>query len=315
MADDIEKIKGLFTSWIGSKPIVAIICLFAGFAYGMFFSSKIYEQTIEIKNSEYNQLSDEVAQLKVESIDKDNLLKQVENKWNNEKKYLLKQINQITESKFTDNSKELEFEKPDIDNKDYVLQEVYYKDENSPPIGYVEFFKNGKVKSKTYNHDIVINTVSSKDNSGNYVVLAKAFLILTEPSKVEKNKKWLNKEYSLQIKDGSIQINSSNDIKYRKFSFDPSVTLNFNMLLNDKIQYSPAIGVSFMKYSNSKGVLLSLPEIQFGMNNIDNYFITLAPVTINIGNFIKIMHNTYIKPLVGINNNDFIYGFGVGLDF
>ena len=163
------------------------------------------------------------------------------------------------------------------------------------------FFQNDTSNYFTF------KSVVTTDKHGSYKVLAKADV-------VDENKKVLD---SLFIRSGKIIVNKERKYIYYRTGvyFDPSLSINCDLIFSDVIHFYPAIGFSLFEYRTKEGPLLNLAEFQFGMISLDDYTIMMSPVSINIGRFLPIIKNTYIKPLIGIRKTNFAYGIGLGINF
>ena len=295
-----------------SKWWLYLVVLAVGFIGGSLLIGFLKDNSREILESEYQQVTENVAQLEIDIQKEKELQETIKESWADERELLLTKVERLSEAKFSVHGEEINV-KVDY-TKDNKI-EIPYEDEESPPIAYALFYKDGNVKAKTYDHSFTVKQIVSKDGEGNYVVLAKASIQLDDSMVEEKS--WLDKEYDLDIVGGKIVIDPDQQYGYTKLNleFEPAITLNINTLFDDKIYFAPGIGFSFFAYTNKRGRLLAFPEIQFATTSLTDYNFLFCPVAINIGNFIPIIRNTYIKPMVGLHKKNLAYGVGIGLNF
>lgn len=301
---------------VQSKGFYFIMGVLVGMSAFYFLNKNFSKNIIE---SKYKQITPNVAQLQVKS--EEDIDKQIQQNWKQEKKYLENQVEYLSTVIFQNKSKSRITDNFDKGNKNNFFHEIYYADQDSPPIGYIILNKKGQVISKTYNHDIQVNYVLSKNKKGKYVVLSKANLVIKEDNSTDimttQRRKWINNSYPLKIKHGEIIINNQEKAFFKNFIIDfaPNLSINYLMLLDKKVNFHPSLGLNFFSISNNRGKLLTFPEILIGASSLDNYSIMFSPVNLNIGNFIPLIKNTYIKPIIGMHNKNFGYGIGIGINF
>jgi hypothetical protein len=103
------------------------------------------------------------------------------------------------------------------------------------------------------------------------------------------------------------------EIKDKKFSFN--MRLGFTGgVSNDSV--FPALDLSFFSYGRTKRDLdWRFLSIGLGYDN-DEFLGYLFPFQYNIGNFIPLVENLYIGPLIGVStDSEVIYGGGLSILF
>jgi len=306
--------RGGWKTFLGSRPVFLILGVVIGIV-GFYFLSKSSE--IKVVETDYEQITDDVAKLKVGRLEAGAADAEIKENWEEHSELLGEGVTQFSEIVFGQTPVERKSDSCDYENDEYFFHEIYYDKENSPPIGYVLLKKDGAVVAKTYNHDIVVKYIVTKDKDGKYSVLAKADLILKQDKSIDvltkQRQEWVDKSYSLNIKQGEIIVGEEKRLLSENFiiDFSPNFTLNYTMFFDKKINFHPTIGISFFQIKT----MFRGPEIMFGMSSLDSYSFLFSPVSLNIGEYVPFMSNTYIKPLVGLHNKQWCYGVGLGVNF
>lgn len=261
------------------------------------------------KTQAYEQLSASTAKLEIKYKTQEDLRKEAEKRFKNEIGSMENKIKILADATFLIKEKARETSNSDIvfngENAQYILNEIRF--ENGPPVGYVLIFKDGRVVSKIYNHQIKIDTaVSKNEETGRYVVVSKADFILKSASLNPDGKVWTNQPYALKIIGGSAQIDPTEPVMLNKrfHLWNPKANLNLNA---DPGGIYPGMGVSLMSYGYTKNDL-DYRFLQLGAQYQDR---TAQPTFIPVlwRPFNSLMSNTYIGPginLKGLTVNYFI---------
>lgn len=295
------------------KYLFLIACVFgAGFlAYSVFKSkSRLHEELIG-QQQKYQQLSEYAAKLEIQYKSQEDLKKKAEEKFKDEMSYMQGRIKILSDATFLIKEKARETNNSDVifdgPNSQFVLNEIRFND--GPAVGYVLIFKDGRVVSKLYNHQIKLHTLVTRDErTGRYEIASKSDFILKSPSLNQKGKNWFNVPYPLKIVDGIAQIDPTepNELeKYFQF-WNPKANLNVNL---DPSRVSPGLGISLMAYGRTLNDL-DYKFIQFGLQLQDSKLQpTFTPVLWRP--FTGLLSNTYIGPGVAFSNPGFTYYLGV----
>lgn len=263
------------------------------------------------KTQAYEQLSASAAKLEVKYKAQEDLRKEAEKRFKNEIGSMEDKIKILADATFLIKEKARETSNSDVvfngENAQYVLNEIRF--ENGPPVGYVLIFKDGRVVSKIYNHQIKIDTaVSKNEETGRYVVVSKADFILKSASLNPDGKVWTNQPYALKIVGGSAQIDPTESVILdRRFHlWNPKANLNLNA---DPGGIYPGMGVSLMSYGYTKNDL-DYRFLQLGAQYQDK---TVQPTFIPIlwRPFNSLMSNTYIGPGINLKNTTVNYFIGI----
>lgn len=158
----------------------------------------------------YKQLSDHAAELAIQYQSQDQLRKELQQDFADEKQALVDRINLLSDATFLIKEKAKDSKSADLtfsgDKVKYAVNEIKF--ENGPPVGYVLIFSDGKTVSKMYDHDIQVETaVTRNDDSGRYEIVSKANYVLKSPSvSGSGSNNWYNKPFPLDITGGQAEI-------------------------------------------------------------------------------------------------------------
>lgn len=259
----------------------------------------------------YQQLSAKAAKLEIDYKAQGDLRAEAEKRFANEKSALQSQIKVLADATFLIKEKARESGNSDVvfngENSQYVLNEIRFND--GPAVGYVLIFKDGRMVSKMYNHQIKVNTVVSKDEtSGRYSVITKADYILKSPSLNSGAKNWLNQPYALDIVGGTALIDPTEPIIYQKHFqwWNPKLNLNANL---EPKAIHPGLGVSIMGYGRTRSDL-DFKFLQLGLEaDEQSLAATLTPVMWRP--FDSFISNTYIGPGASYGKSGLGYFLGI----
>lgn len=264
------------------------------------------------RSQEYLQITDELAQSKIEVISQKEITNKLKNHWDSEKSILLNQISQLSSTSFslknsTNISKSVDLQIFKDGKRKYLFHELHFSDGDKlgPPIGYVMIYDDGHVVSKIYKHHIDVNQAQSLNRkTGKYVILNKADFVLEQSGLANRRDSskydWTNKPYPLNVLNSEVVI--SNDTPKFKF-FDPKISLSASVS-----NLGFGLGGSFSMSSYARFRFFRV-GVEKNINNSNNYDFFLAPFEYNIS---RIFNNTFVYPLININENSNVGG-GIGL--
>ena len=289
-------------------------------------SSKDYKSL----QDKYYQISAYTAQLETQYINNDEFEKSIDKEFNDTKEILYDHKNLIIEPSFYLPNKVRINKAFDFHNEKYKFHEIHLNDSDDPnqlgpPIGYVMIKKNGQIVSKIYKHEIIIDSVVSKDSKTEKIqVISKGYFKLLQSGLANRHdstkKDWKNIKYPIQIINGKVLINSDNNFSTKHLIFNPKGDLGisiFSPISKPHVMFAPNIGVSLMSYGKSKNdTLFRFIRVGVGIDNNKKFYANVSPVMLNIGYKTNFFSNTYIYPNFGYSfKNKFNAGFGLSLSF
>lgn len=306
--------------WLTPKAVltlVILVILIVAGSQGLKYINELKAERTRLftelvgQKQAYEQLSAKAAKLEVDYQNQVDLRAAAEKRFANEKAALEEHIKVLADATFLIKEKAREENNSDVvfngPNSQFVLNEVKFND--GPAVGYVLIFKDGRVVSKMYNHEIKINTVVSKDEtSGRYSVISKADYILKSPSLNPNGKSWTNQPYALNIVGGTALIDPTEPLIYKKYFqwWNPKLNLNANI---DPNGIYPGAGVSLMGYGRTKDDL----DFKFGQLGFEiadkSLYPTFTPILWRP--FDSFIDNTYVGPGVSLSPTGIRYFLGI----
>lgn len=158
----------------------------------------------------YQQLSERAAKLETQYVEQEELRKQVEAQFAEEKEALTGRLKLLSNATYLIRERARESGRSDIvyqgDKLRYLVNEIRYQD--GPPVGYVLIFDDGRVVSKLYNHRLdVVTAVSRDEDAGTYSIVSRADYVLLSPSiNTNGEKVWTGTPFPLKITGGTATV-------------------------------------------------------------------------------------------------------------
>ncbi len=302
--------KNILYSVLG---VVLVILAIKGLKYvdGILDENNRLHTDLIGKTEAYQQLSEHAAKLEIQYKSADDIRKQAEKKFKNEMGAMEDKIKILSDATFLIKEKARESNNSDVvfngPNSSYILNEIRFQD--GPPVGYVLIFKDGRVVSKIYNHEIQVNTaVSKSENTGHYVIISKADFVLKSPSLNPGGKVWANVPYPLDITGGTAWVDPTEPVLLQKrfHLWNPKVNANINL---DPLGVYPGAGVSLLSYGLTKNDL-DYRFLQLGFQvNGQVLEPTITPVLWRP--FSGLLSNTYVGP--GVTYRSGLVGYFLGV--
>lgn len=306
----------LKNAFYGLLIVVAAIFAVKGLQYLDKLKSdrdRLFTELVGQKES-YQQLSANAAKLEIDYKKQSDIRADAEKRFSNEKGALLDKIKILSDATFLIKEKARQSGSSDVTwngvNSQYVMNEIRFGNDG-PPVGYVLIFKDGRVVSKIYNHQIKIDTVVSKsEDSGRYSIISKADFILKSPSLNPNGKVWTNQPYPLNIVSGTAEIDPTEPILTKRHLqlWVPKLNVNLNF---DPNGVYPGAGVSIAGYGRSADDL-DYKFLQLGFQVV-NHEIQPTVIPIYWRPFDGFIDNTYLGPGVSYGNGQVRYFLGIGV--
>ena len=286
-----------------SIKIIIIILLIVWGSSQRKYKTKYFKALIN-QEQKYEQLSAHAASLKIKYKKSNHLQNVIESKFKKESGKFEGSPKMISNVKFSTSDEERKSPIMDKSTIHEATHEIRLK--GGPPLGFVTIYKTGKIGSKVYNHDIIVDTAASKDKkTGRYTVIAKAHIVLTEKPKVAESESWVGKAHPLNIKAGTVLIDPVEEIpNVNRFQWwAPQIHLGANS------DASPVISYSLSGWGISK------TNLNYKILHIDGAFkndilnVGIMPVTFRP---VRFLQNTFVG-LGRTIKGEYYLGIRVGL--
>ena len=297
--------------------IILGIAIFTGLRYldSKQENERLHKELIG-KTEQYKQLSDKAANLERKYVTQQELTKELEKNWKEEKSALTGRVKLLSNATYLirerarkENNSDLSYEGNKVK---YLFNEVRFN--NGPPVGYVMIFDNGKVVSKIYNHEIDVKLAVSRDeDKGNYNVVSKADFVLKSGHLKPDGINWFGKPYPLNIVGGTALIDPTEKVLNNQRFYLWAPRYNAGLLGSPDGIYSMA-GVSVMGYGYSKRDL-TWKFLQFGVHADINKNIGLNITPVLYRPFSNTLPNTYVGPGILWHDGKQQYFIGISLGF
>lgn len=282
--------------------VIMIGCAFGGYQYGIRQASKLHAELIG-QTQAYEQLSKEMASLQVNYKNQGEIITKYEQEFNTRPK---SGVIAVTGTKFGINGKVFD------EKLGAKFYEIYLPDgENKGPALGVVMMGN-KITTKAYNHELeIVQGIERDKKTGRYRILARGYYVLKET-----DSKWRDKRFSLPVTGGEAVVDPVfGEIVKNKFWLKPRVHLGLQMTYPNKAPL-PALSVYPFSYGpNSDGSVMRF--IGTGLSgDSKKVVLSITPVAVNLNKAIKFFHNTYIGPVISIDQNGKkAYGAGIDVGF
>ena len=324
----LDTIKQIVVRYVSQLFLLVTLAGLGYFAYQTYMNNRDLErryQDLVGKEEEFKRLSDYVASLERRYEDEKALHARLEKEWANEKEALKGRIKILSDSTFSSKnnpSKLAGADYLDPNGEWSIFEAKFIKGEAvGPPVCWFQVYKDGKGRTKVYDHKIRVNLAISRDESdGRYTILTKAAYILDEQDVDEKYKAktgWKGEPYPLDVTGGSASIDpTESQAEPRFFWWTPHLNGGINLGVESGGFFArPALGISWMGYGKTTRDL-KWKFLQTGFSfEPDLKFFDVHLMPFLYRPFDSFITNTYIGPGISTGSRGTGYFLGVSLGF
>jgi len=271
--------------------------------------NKVLFKNLIGKTEQAKKLTKEVLLLENRYVSQEELQKRAKVEFNSVMKLLNSTIKELTQVNLSIKEKATKQSKSTIivEGEDgFSANEISFKD--GPPVGYVLNYNDGEVISKLYDFEIILNSITTKDEKrGRYKIATKANYVLKSLSL--SNQKWLNKKYPLNVSNGVAYIDPTEKIKSRKrlYLLNPKFNIGINLVDKDIV---PTLGISVASYGPSRAESsLKLLNFSAFLRQDDSLGLLIHPVLFRLAP--RIFPNTFVGPSLHFDNSSVNFSLGV----
>lgn len=278
-----------------SQSIIGyLILVVLGFFGGFFFAKKdvsLLHKELLGKTEAYQQLSDSLALLEIDYKEQSDVVAAYE------KELALKPkatVISVSQSRFGVKGKAFE------EKGGQKFYEIYLPDgdKKGPALGVVVL--GDKVTVRAYDHDYeIVQAIERDGKTGRFKILAKGYYVLKEG-----NSSWKDKQFPLSVTGGEATVDPTfGAVSKKKFWLKPRVTIGIDLTYPEK-DLLPGVKISPLSYGEHPDVSdWRFLSVGVSGNQKTGPVLSVAPIVMNLKNGIKFFRNTYIGPVINLDNS------------